>query len=320
MQKKISLYKTRDEEEIKQILCLNSDVYVLLLYNSAQQLWILVDYKEGQEQGRLILKNLNPGSSDRITNRPVVLFASTILSFGILAGDEIHLWKTFKSKPIKEKIRMDSQDDRLFFDANPVTFIRSMPNGSLLMAHKSVFSEAYFFSIAVQRLEGYSFSKHPTPLASEDYRHLAHIASVPCILDMLPYGDDFFIHTPGSCRDWLIYPAETSILIKMNQNGQVMKSRVVEKGRGVFSQDGNCLMIKPFENDSMLYFYDLNDEKSAQFTLDENTLWTPGTGDTRYIVTDKRIAAWDSNTLILSALYNMPEWCFTALSSSKNVG
>jgi hypothetical protein len=320
LQKKICQYKAVDDDEIKQVLSLGPDVYILLLYNSSQHVWTLIENFDGMERGKLVLKNLNSGSSESIPCRPVVLFAFTDMSFGILAGEEIHIWDNFRTKPRKEMVRMNSIEDHAFFCSNPVLFIRTMANGSLLMAHKTVFPEAYFFSIAVQRLEGYSFFQRGVSLEAEDYRHLDYIATVPCIMDMIPQEEDIFIHTPGSYRNWQKYPVETSLLIKLNQSGQVLQSRKVENGRGCFSRDGNCLMIKPFENDFLLYFYNLSEDKSVQFSLDENTHWTPGNEETRFIITDKRIAAWDQKNFILSHLYNMPDWFSPFQSRSESAG
>jgi len=308
IQEKICHYRTSSDEIILEAVCLSSDRYILLLYNLKECQWTLMEKAGGLEQGRFHLRNLLPAEAGNSRRRTVSLFSISGSSFGILAADELFIWKNFRSKPRRVKLRMNSPEDLILFESNPVVFVRAMEDESLILAHRTVFSEAYFFSILAQGTDGYTFTGRTMNLNSHDYRHLLYVASVPCIMDILARGDSIYLHSPGSFRNWQKYPAEGSLLVQMNRQGGIIQSRQLETGRGIFSPDGNGIMIKPFESNSILYFDSLEEDLSVKLTLDEHAEWTPGTAETRYCVSDKRIAAWDRTSFILSAFYNMPDW------------
>jgi len=316
LQEKVCHYKTSNDEIILDVLYLNQDMYILLLFCTIENQWSLMEWVKGEARGRFQIKNLL-SSKGRGTGRgSVSLFSFLDSSFGILAVDELFIWQSFRSKPRRVKLRMTSPEDQLFFDSNPVVFVRAMNDGSLILAHRTVFREAYFFSIAQPGLEGYSFCRRVISLNPLDYRRLLYIASVPCITDIVAHGDSIFLHTPGSFRNWNKYPAEGSVLIQMNKEGGVLSSMILERGRGIFSSDGECIMIKPFDNDSILYFNSLRGDRSLHLNLDDHAEWTPGTRETRFCVSHQRIAAWDSRNFMFSIFHNMPDWCLENKSRS----
>ena len=302
LQKKICQYNAADNEQIHQVLYLAPGHYLFLL-NCAGE-WVLREFAEGVERARLVMKNIVSHGSSSFTDDKPLLFDPGNGGFAILVGTDILFWNSIGDTPRKSFIKT-GKHDKLSFEY-PVQSLRMMPDGALLLLRRHVFSHSQYYSIAVERLEGYTIGGVPRALNPEDYRASAYIATKPCICDIMPYGEDLLIHTPGSIRNWSRFDAEASLLIRQNRKGQIVSCTVVEKGWGTFTADGKSLVINPFGDEKTFFYYDLESLNSSFYITDDTIRWTPATRDTRYIYAGSQIMAWNLETAMLTEHYNAP--------------
>ncbi len=302
LQKRICQYNAAEDEQIHQIISISPGCYLFLL--SCKGEWMLKEFTGGLERARLVMKNILPPASSALTDNRPLLFDPGSGGFAILTGRNLLFWDSIGSRPRKSHLKTCSPGS--ICQNYPIQSLQVLPDGSLLLLRRHIFGHSQYYSIAVKRLESYTIEGMPRDLDPEDYRGCSYMASRPCICDMVPWGEDLLIHTPGSIRNWSRFEAETSLLIRQNRKGQVVSCKELERGWGRFSADGRTLIINPFGDDKIFHCYDIESGNSRFYITDENVKWTPGTRDTRYLYTGKQIVAWNRGTAILSELYNAP--------------
>lgn len=208
--------------------------------------------------------------------------------FGLLIHDYLYLWDTFYSNYTEYKIKNHFEKDVHNRVIGPVRASAVESRNEILVTLSDygcpIDVARYYCTLKIQN----DFAEWLRPerqLKLEEFSvKTASTKKWSVIQDAVFQNDMYYIHTVGEDMNHYKFGMSCSVLCDNDINGEIVKTRNIEKGFGFFSSMKEYLIIHSLKNKSKLYFYGITKEFEDILSL------TPkqnlGNGDKYFIKCD----------------------------------